>query len=99
LTSSWGEGFPNVIGEAMATSVPCVSSNIGDSKKVINNTGWVIESNDCANSYIKAIEDAIQEDEDSFQQRRESCRKEMQDNYKILNVTSKYRELYLCANS
>jgi glycosyltransferase involved in cell wall biosynthesis len=46
LSSSWGEGFPNVIGEAMASGVPCVATNIGDSKRIIGNAGIVVEPDD-----------------------------------------------------
>ena len=40
------EGFPNVIGEAMLSCVPCIASEVGDIKKIIDNTGWTFKSKD-----------------------------------------------------
>lgn len=58
LTSTSGEGFPNILLEAMSTGLRCISTDVGESKCIINKFGWIIKPKDIE-SLVNAIKKSI----------------------------------------
>ncbi|MBV1915546.1 MAG: glycosyltransferase [Pseudomonadales bacterium] len=58
LTSAWGEAFPNVLGEAMATGLSCVTTDVGDSAQIVGDCGKIIEPQD-KTALISVIESLL----------------------------------------
>ena len=92
-SSSDGEGFPNVLGEAMACGVPCVVTDVGDSAEIVGDTGRVVEPGDMvglANGLIELLRmPKAQRDELG-----ERARARISSNYEIGAVTRMYESFY-----
>ena len=55
---SCGEGFPNVVAEAMACGVPCVATDAGDSASIIDRFGIVVPA-DNADELARGLMQAL----------------------------------------
>jgi glycosyltransferase involved in cell wall biosynthesis len=61
LPSTWGEGFSNVVAESMACETPCVVTDVGDNRKIIDQFGKAVPPGDVP-KLVEAIEWIIAQD-------------------------------------
>jgi len=96
VLSSASEAFPNVLNEAMACGVPCISTNVGDCRDIIGSTGWIIQPKDC-DAMCKSLDLALLEKIDNgvdWELRRQFCSKRITDHNSKSIMLSKYLDIW-----
>ena len=93
LSSAFGEGFPNVLGEAMACGIPCVSTDVGDARSIIGATGLIVPVRSPA-SLAQAIVDLIDRGPAAREQLGRAARARIETDYSLARVVGRYTTLY-----
>jgi glycosyltransferase involved in cell wall biosynthesis len=93
VSSSIGEAFPNVLGEAMACEVPCVVTNVGDCAAIVGATGLIVESCDMA-GLAGAIEHYLGLSAEDRANLGASARERVEANFEINQVVNRYESVY-----
>ncbi len=93
ILSSKSEGFPNVLIEAMASGVPCISTNVGDAAEIVGLSGWICPpQNHIALS--NCIEKALKVDSYEYDALSRKCVERVKNNYDIKKMVKKYSDIY-----
>ena len=92
-SSSNGEGFPNVVGEAMACGVPCVVTDVGDSAVVVGETGLVVPPEQ-PDTLAEALYRLLSEAGLERVRRTQAARKRVEENFALPLIARRYENLY-----
>jgi glycosyltransferase involved in cell wall biosynthesis len=92
-SSSYGEAFPNVLGEAMASGVPCVVTDVGDSAYIVGDTGRVVLPGNMA-GLAAAIEDLLMLPAAARAVLGERARARVAEHFEIGRVVQQYERFY-----
>lgn len=92
-SSAFGEGFPNVLGEAMAAGTPCVATDVGDSRLIIGDTGRIVPPRDPA-ALAGALLAILSLSDDERHALGERARARIAERYSLAAVTAQYAALY-----
>ncbi len=92
-SSSYGEAFPNVLGEAMACGVPCVVTDVGDSAYIVGDTGRVVASGDMT-GLAAALEELLALPPSEKAALGERARARVAAHFEIGKVVQQYEDFY-----
>ena len=93
VSSSKFESFPNIICEAMACSIPCVVTNVGDCAEIVGETGVIVSAND-ADELSSAIMGLINMPLKDRKKLGENARLRIKNNFSLSLMMEKYNNIY-----
>jgi glycosyltransferase involved in cell wall biosynthesis len=93
LSSAWGEAFPNVLGEAMATGVPCVATDVGDSALIVGDTGVVVPAED-DNALFNGLMTLLDKAPAERRALGRGARERIESHFGLAAVVNEYANLY-----
>jgi glycosyltransferase involved in cell wall biosynthesis len=93
LPSAWGEGFPNILGEAMACGLPCIATDVGDSAWIVGEGGLIVPPRDPVR-LAEAIMTMGKLGDNSRRRLGEAGRARVQDHFSMSQIAARYHQLY-----
>jgi glycosyltransferase involved in cell wall biosynthesis len=91
LCSTFGEGFPNALTEAMACGIPCVATDIGACREIIGGLGLIVPPRDPA-ALAEAWKSMLAGPIDSVSRK---MRARALERYRIERICRLYEDTYL----
>jgi glycosyltransferase involved in cell wall biosynthesis len=91
--SSIGEGFPNVIGEAMACGVPVVATEVGDSARLLGEAGVLVAPAD-PKAFAEALLGLLDDTDAARRAMGTLGRRRIEREYSISRIADEYQHLY-----
>lgn len=92
-SSGFSEGFPNVVCEAMSSGVPCIVTDVGDSARIVGDTGWVVPPEQ-PHAIARIALELCSGGPDLLRTRGLEARRRIEEHFSISRMISGYQEIY-----
>jgi glycosyltransferase involved in cell wall biosynthesis len=92
-SSCYGEAFPMVIGEAMGCGVPCVVTDVGDSARIVGETGRVVPPRNPL-ALASAWRELIELGREERRQLGRAARHRIEKYFDLSDIVMLYQDLY-----
>ena len=92
LPSAWGEAFPLVVCEAMASGVPCVVTDVGDAAWIVGDTGTVVDRQD-SDMLAAALRNMLDLGDEALRVRGKAARERILSEFPLSKMAASYRDV------
>jgi len=92
--SSFGESFSLIIGEAMASGIPCVTSDIPAPVELLGGYGWVVPIHD-SRALCSAWKEILLSPGDTVKKRQDAARVRIENEFSLGLMIKRYQHLFL----
>jgi glycosyltransferase involved in cell wall biosynthesis len=92
-SSAFGEGFSNVLAEGMACGLPAISTDVGDARAIVGETGIIVPPRD-SYALAAAIRVLAHEPKPQHLNRAAQARAHIEKNFALSRAVKRYSELY-----
>lgn len=93
LSSAYGEGFPNVLGEALSCGVLCVATDVGDAAAIVGPYGRIVPSRH-SEALAAAWREILALNPEAYKELSSQAREHVIDHYSLPAIGRAYEELY-----
>ena len=93
LCSAWGEGFPNVLGEAMSSELCCIATPVGDTPDILEDVGYLVPLDD-VDFLIEKVKNCMDNPEELNKLGRKA-RIKILNQYSMEKTINSYLNIYL----
>ena len=96
VLSSLGEAFPNVLAEAMACGTPCISTDVGDAKDIVDKYGWIVPAGNSVKlaEAITVALNELQSKPTEWYVRKKGCIMHIQNNFDIYTMLRNFHHVW-----
>lgn len=94
VSASYGEAFPNVVGEAMACGVPCVVTDVGDSSALVGDAGLVVPPRD-PQALAQGVLTLLQMETAARERMGSAGRTRIAERFSLKRSSDRYQQLYV----